>query len=835
MINHDANSPVNEPDRVAVVAVHGIADQRPGQTVREIVRLLCHGGDGAPRYVQGEMHDVLVPVEKLEPGPAVEAGQPAPSVPTKKDDNRTRPGAPSGFFASQQFTTPALANATPAATSSEPEAKDLGLAMNDYLLDRLQLAEGDTLYESTRASLRRRDDGRPVDVYEMYWADLSRLGEGGLRALTSLYQLFFHLNTLGAGIVDQVSLSVRGGIRWHLLQRMHAWMAWLMKVPMALLQLCMLILVLFGAVGLAATPDAQGQLLAALFGVGGIVLAALGVMGWLKVRSAAGRGGLALLCGVLSIASFGLAVFSLNTVVWLHHIYFGAAVLAMALVGWWLIERYSAVARGVSWPGRVLVIVTAAGVWVAGRFLLEQVTAQFEWMIAAALNVGEYLIAAALLVWAVFVLVQIVALVLGLWLGQALDDAGKASMQTARLALVGSSGLFVMLSLVLWSVVSYVAGHSKAMNEVMYTPLLFGEGYRSAAIFVEARIESLGAFFTPLVAAFILLTSAVVLVLLPALVEELKPTTNLDKKGLCPRTPDWSKRLGAWLGGGIRWLNLAAKYLIPPGAIIGSLLYLAFIVRLFAPESIFAGGVVEKISIYLEYLQGEALVDAGKWLAGGALTIAALGSRFSKTFGRLRVAIDAVLDIDNYFADPPNNQPPRARIFSRYASLLRYLRERGYKRVVIVSHSQGTVISADLLRYLHVQHRLSDVIGAIPVSLVTVGSPLRDLYAERFPLLYGWMGSSAAGFSTASPSAADLGATEWVNACRAGDYVGRFIWTPPADAERFRIATVGTDGKVDAQRAGDRAEFCLGAGAHTHYFSNDAVALAVEIDRLVAG
>jgi len=194
-----------------------------------------------------------------------------------------------------------------------------------------------------------------------------------------------------------------------------------------------------------------------------------------------------------------------------------------------------------------------------------------------------------------------------------------------------------------------------------------------------------------------------------------------------------------------------------------------------------------------------------------------------------------VLDIDNYFADPPNRQPPRARIFSRYASLLRYLRDGGYERIVIVSHSQGTVISADLLHYLHVQGRLHDFVGDIPVSLLTVGSPLRDLYAERFPLLYRWMGSNAAGFGAAGPSAADLGASEWVNACRSGDYVGRFIWTPPGDPMRFRIAMVGPDGRVEAQRAGDRTEFCLGAGGHTHYFSNDAVALAVEIDRLIAG
>ena len=68
----------------------------------------------------------------------------------------------------------------------------------------------------------------------------------------------------------------------------------------------------------------------------------------------------------------------------------------------------------------------------------------------------------------------------------------------------------------------------------------------------------------------------------------------------------------------------------------------------------------------------------------------------------------------------------------------------------------------------------------------------------------------------------------------SGDYVGRFLWTPKDNGERFRIALVGEDGKVVAQRAGDRTEFCLGAGAHTHYFSNDAVALAVEIDRLIA-
>jgi hypothetical protein len=47
------------------------------------------------------------------------------------------------------------------------------------------------------------------------------------------------------------------------------------------------------------------------------------------------------------------------------------------------------------------------------------------------------------------------------------------------------------------------------------------------------------------------------------------------------------------------------------------------------------------------------------------------------------------------------------------------------------------------------------------------------------------------------------------------------------------MASIGPDRAVEARRAGDRTELCLGAGAHTHYFSDDAVALALEIDRLI--
>ncbi|MFP5397704.1 MAG: hypothetical protein ACLGIT_05200, partial [Gammaproteobacteria bacterium] len=151
---------VNATDRgaVAVVAVHGIADQQPGQTVRELARLLCHGRDGAPRYVDGEVHEVIVRVTPLAPTPPGAA--PPPGSPGPPDaEAAMEPGRPSEFFLQGRAA----------------GAADLGLALTDHLLARHRPAERDGLYASTRVSLRRRADGTRVDLYEMHWADHSRL------------------------------------------------------------------------------------------------------------------------------------------------------------------------------------------------------------------------------------------------------------------------------------------------------------------------------------------------------------------------------------------------------------------------------------------------------------------------------------------------------------------------------------------------------------------------------------------------------------------------------------------------------------------------------------
>src|SRR5262245_42578751 len=309
---------------------------------------------------------------------------------------------PSGFYQTQ----------APVPAATEAGARDLGLALNDYLLGRLELPEGDALYESTRVSLRRRVDDRPVDLFELYWADLSRLGEGGFRALSALYQLFFHLGTLAADVVDQVSLSVGGGAAWRLLQRMHAWLAWLVKGPAALVQLSMLLLVLFGAAALVA-PDQQRQLLAALSAVSAIALTALATLAWMRGTSRAARQATLM---VLLAAALGCSVavaVALSVEPEMPVMYFGAGALAIAVLGVWLVEGYSRVAHGVRLLGHLLVAATVIGLCVAARASLPRVTTQAEWMLTAALNMGEWLLAAMLLVWAVYVVVQTTALVLG--------------------------------------------------------------------------------------------------------------------------------------------------------------------------------------------------------------------------------------------------------------------------------------------------------------------------------------------------------------------------------------------------------------------------------------
>jgi hypothetical protein len=244
--------------------------------------------------------------------------------------------------------------------------------------------------------------------------------------------------------------------------------------------------------------------------------------------------------------------------------------------------------------------------------------------------------------------------------------------------------------------------------------------------------------------------------------------------------------------------------------------------------------------------------------AGVGAALSVLGGQLSRRIPSLRGPLDVAMDVDNHFREFPRTNIPRAHIFSRYAALLEYLRAQGYDRIVVVAHSQGTVISSELLRFLssHDQRaptpadtpRLAG--GPLPpISLLTLGCPLRQLYGARFPALYAWV--LARNGSVFGPLAADIGVQRWINGFCSGDYVGRWLWSHAGhDTELAHpmINAVGHDpfGRIDAYtgfnpwppvetrlHGAREVEVCLGLGAHTHYLEPDQLTVAWLIDWLI--
>jgi len=94
----------------------------------------------------------------------------------------------------------------------------------------------------------------------------------------------------------------------------------------------------------------------------------------------------------------------------------------------------------------------------------------------------------------------------------------------------------------------------------------------------------------------------------------------------------------------------------------------------------------------------------------------------------------------------------------------------------------------------------------VEIDLLTVGCPLRQLYAQRFPAQYTW---------ACNPDPALLGVRRWFNAWGSADYVGRWLWGANSSLP-LDVAPGAYDEPVD--KPADRRDECIGPLAHTHYF-----------------
>jgi hypothetical protein len=269
-----------------------------------------------------------------------------------------------------------------------------------------------------------------------------------------------------------------------------------------------------------------------------------------------------------------------------------------------------------------------------------------------------------------------------------------------------------------------------------------------------------------------------------------------------------------------------------------------------------------------------AASTAGLVISG--LRVTALRKQWDTLSGKLnkvslgfRPALDVALDVDNHLREHPRERNPRARICARYVSLLRYICKwkdpdngHGYDAILIVSHSQGTVITADLLRFLNRERdRELDKLyperaeKRIPIYLLTMGCPLRQLYSLRFPHLYRWSRHTDLSKwdkddplhipDNQLPDPRALGVAMWMNAFRSGDYVGRYLWRSDKCVYQWDHNALSPDEPlawtaalndlvtVTQDKKGLRQEFCIRPGAHTHYLDETAPEISAAIDHLI--
>ncbi|MGA2259570.1 MAG: hypothetical protein ABSG53_33255, partial [Thermoguttaceae bacterium] len=470
-----------------------------------------------------------------------------------------------------------------------------------------------------------------------------------------------------------------------------------------------------------------------------------------------------------------------------------------------------------------------------------------EAMFSVALKMVEFIFMILFISWG--------ALILGTWTSAISglitlvitprDDRDRFSravraVETACLAMSLPSVLIILVTLSLYRALS-AAGTYVFPDSLQYAPswpLLdyFGFSQQMPAIdflnnlIVVSATRAFGIMLCMFCTTFLFSVWAV----LPSIASDL---------GLGEQSARRATSLGNWLSFGYRLLYWSGVivFMTFPVAITGGLAW-QWLVHT-GSVSDFDGGTASTLATLAAIILGSA---SGLLALHGRLGMLALG---------LRPALDAVLDVDNYLREHPRDTTPRARICCRFVSLLRYLthwqdtRDSGdYSAIVIVSHSQGTVLTAELLRYLKYYGGADSTLqrfSRTPVYLMTMGCPLRQLYGWRFPHLYAWArhgqvepAPAAGQFACDSlddrlPNPAALRVEQWVNLFRSGDYVGRHLWL----ADRCKYAWGTPDGTPTIpfeDATGLRREYCIGAGGHTRYFDGSSPAVAAEVDRLIA-
>lgn len=793
--------------RVAVLAVHGVADQQPEASARAVADLLL-GPQVGHRYYGFQEEDLRIALSRVE-------------VAQRVDEAKAGRGMLSQGSATLEYLKRGQAielegtDGTPQADAVQRGGRlDLAAAEHYAMREQLQDFEAtpgdDALDTVVVRGFRRQAEGGEaecgVDVFEMYWADLSRLKSSLLSVFFEFYLLLFFLTRIGGITLASAAAHFRENARqWVLLTSVHEWAERALALVIPILILCLLSLCVAATLYFLPT-QAPLAILFAL--VPGVITALL--IGHLLYRyrfQVPGRLWPPLFAVAL-LASGGASAVALASGIGYRGFVFWLWLVAAALL-LWLCYIYERRRRG-AWPLGLLLFAITLGLY-AGQLWWAGNDDSRGGVYYATLATARWLSYGITVAWGFFIVMSILTSVLGALINLTAPAHQqyivRRSIWTANLSLVLPGLLVLILNIGLWRALAALAEHTGHIPDTEMGLIL-------------ALIDS----YTPVGMGFGIALLAVVTLLA---VWSISPSVLVELQGDSGNVQR-SRWLGESLSAGFRWMRLSGEAF-------------RWLIVLGVPAS-FA----------LAWWFGWTRSDADRYAALGTGLLALLivtGSHGPFKFLALgfRSALDIALDVANWLRSTPKRATPRATICRRYVSLLRQIANwrdprdgSGYSALIIVAHSQGTVITADLLRFLTREYGSAaqspdtslsclfqlDPDRHLPIYLFTMGSPLRQLYSLRFPLQYGWAGTDTTLGALPGPDPATLTVTRWSNAYCSGDYVGRHLWRADDDPHLWDTTWHNLDTV--------RREVCLGAGAHTHYWDGTVPEVAAELDRLIA-
>jgi hypothetical protein len=897
--------------RVAVVAVHGVGHHEAGASASAVASLLLGLNaystlGGASLYSSFRTHAIDVPL------PAPEVFRPPSGQRTQTPRWWSFRGLSEmfeerrGFFLDKYrlrswFLPRTRREITAEIGQADIASEFMKIQLEDYRKDY----KGDTERNSystccIEGQCAPRNDHAETDVhiYEMHWSDLARPNSSFLSFFLAFYQLLLHITSLGRMAVDQAALEHVGQWDWFVFQRTYSYASRTLTLFVFIL-LVLLPVVVFSPLLLLLPegPAAEGTVVGLLF------VAALGIVLWRSLSKKA----------TLGIRDWWPFVFIVPTLSVLlsavlferHPVYIPFALEAEWWVGALLVlflvffPKYDEVRNGAIQSGLCLTLAVLGGfiycaAHAAGWTLhASNFAAQVVYLRTAAFQMIQWVFLALRVGWVLvigFALLAALAEGICRWRLDAHKDAlarARAAGRTGRFTLALPAVLLLLVTILLWSgIYEYTVSHlglhlfqgvnpasafigvkdtkPAFVRNVLLSPsetdeVLPAAGRTSAnwdadrfldGLLFQSAPPGLPVISSLITVGFLLL----VLMVLPSVYFEVNPPVSADNGA--------ARRLGAWLSGGLNsfrgmiacfWF---ASFVVP-------MAYVLWV--MFAQPSGF-GWIPPK-----EFYSGWGMSLTYQMLhSGGTLLVGSAALLLGVLLKYLSSTLDIILDVDNYLRTAPAEDTPRARIVERYLALLNFLHaggpdEKPYDRIIIVAHSLGALISADLLRYL-TRNEMPELTNyafrggkRLPLLLFTMGNPLRQLLNRFFPVLYSWIRPCPDGSGTRSaaeiiqqkdsengpknpaqptPTATELGVEVWWNSYRSGDYVGRSLWLDDwyartdedDDAGGFPRPPLAKEFQIASPK---RIECCIGLGAHTHYWDRTAPDIAQQLDALI--